>query len=148
MSENKKYFILLFVIMIGFIFTNTSTKNVYYNDKLITQESIGDSLTLDNIRDYILVIGIKKPDIVLRQAILETGWMKCKNCSLDYNNLFGFRYRKKYIKFNHWKESVHYYANWQYYKGYVEGDDYYEWLENIGYAEDINYKVKLESVKL
>ena len=29
------------------------------------------------------------PEVVLAQAILETGWVGCEKCSLDKNNLFG-----------------------------------------------------------
>ena len=35
------------------------------------------------------------PKIVLAQSILETGWYKCENCSMDQNNLFGLWNHKK-----------------------------------------------------
>ena len=61
----------------------------------------------------ILNQGIEHPEIVLRQAIKETGWMECTECSLDHNNLFGFRWKKKYLEFDTWQESVAYYKKWQ-----------------------------------
>ena len=46
-------------------------------------------LTVDNVKEAIIEAGIHS-EIVLKQAILETGWLKCTNCSLTRNNIFGF----------------------------------------------------------
>jgi hypothetical protein len=116
--------------------------------KLVTIESVGDSLTKSNVELYLKIIKVKHPDIVLKQSLLETGNYNCVNCSLDYNNLFGFRYNNKYIKFNNWKESCHYYANWQYYKAYNDTTDYYDFLVKVGYATDKTYVTKLKNVKI
>ena len=57
----------------------------------------------DNQVPELTIANVKKvlkeenfPEIVLRQAITETGWFKCTNCS-SRNNIFGFYYKKKYL---------------------------------------------------
>ena len=89
---------------------------------------------------------IQHPEIVFRQAILETGWFKCENCSMDHNNLFGFYWKKKYLEFDTWQESVVYYSRWQ--KRHYKGGDYYQFLEEIGYATNPDYIKLLKGIKL
>ena len=90
--------------------------------------------------------GIKYSDIVVSQAILETGHFKSDNC-VKHNNLFGLYNSKKkqFYKFNHWTESVKAYRDMVQYR-YKEGD-YCFWLEKIGYAEDPEYIKKVNNIK-
>lgn len=89
---------------------------------------------------------IQYSDIVIAQAILETGHFRSKNCK-ERNNLFGLynSYKKEYFVFNHWAESVQAYYDLVQYR-YKEGD-YYDWLQKIGYAEDPEYITKIKKVK-
>ena len=89
---------------------------------------------------------IKHSDIVVSQAILETGHFRSEKCIKD-NNLFGLYNSKKkeFYKFNHWTESVKAYRDKVQYR-YKEGD-YYQWLEKIGYAEDPEYIKKVTNIK-
>lgn len=104
-------------------------------------------LTLDNVLIEIIKHDIKHPLIVLKQVIWETGWLKCKDCSLDSNNLCGMGWDgSSYHTYNHWTESIEAYRIWQL-KYYKEGD-YYQFLEDIGYATDTNYINKLKSIQL
>jgi hypothetical protein len=89
-------------------------------------------LTLDNVRAELEKQGIQHTEIVMRQVIVETGWLKCTHCSLVSNNLFGFMTKNGYLKFEHWTESVAYYKKWQ--DSYYKGGDYYAFLDKIGYA--------------
>jgi hypothetical protein len=52
-------------------------------------------LNAENVYKSLLEHGIKHPEIVVKQTILETGWYKCKYCSLSENNIFGFRKKQK-----------------------------------------------------
>lgn len=90
--------------------------------------------------------GIKYSDIVVSQAILETGHFRSDNC-VKHNNLFGLYNSKKkqFYKFDHWTESVKAYRDMIQYR-YKEGD-YCFWLEKIGYAEDPEYIKKVTNIK-
>ena len=103
------------------------------------------TLTVENLKIALENAGVQHADIVLRQAILETGWFKCTKCSLSRNNIFGFWYKKKYIQFDDWKDSVSYYKRWQ--DRHYSGGDYYTFLKKVGYATDPNYIKRLKSIK-
>lgn len=102
-----------------------------------------DSALLIEALDY---YGVKHPEIVYAQAILETGHFRSKVCR-EYNNLFGLYNSRKgdYYKFNHWSESVVGYLNYIQYR-YYPPNDYYTFLEEIGYAEDSMYIHKLKRI--
>lgn len=100
-------------------------------------------------------IGIEHPEIVVKQSIEETGWYECTECSLDHNNIFGFRWKKKYLEFDHWKESCDYYLKWQ--NKWYKGQDYYEFLaclwkhrdgRCVPYATSKTYIAKVKSIEL
>ena len=113
---------------------------------LITLMLIGKAQAQDTLQVKALLeaYGVKHVDIVVRQSVVETGWYKCTNCSLDKNNLFGFFYKGKYLEFETWQDSVKEYAVWQ--RRFYKGGDYHVFLKRIGYAEDPNYIHKLKTV--
>lgn len=95
-------------------------------------------LTIPNLITEIERNGIQHPDIVLAQAILETGWFTSSVCR-NKNNLFGLTNPRtgQYYEFNHWTESVEaYYTKVQY---RYKGGNYLRWLNKIGYAEAPDY---------
>ena len=91
-------------------------------------------------------VGVKHAKIVLAQSKLETGRYRSR-VSHIYHNLFGFRTKKGYIKFTRWEESVAYYKKWQdkHYKR-SKYDSYYDFLLDIGYAEDTLYTQKIKKM--
>ena len=103
------------------------------------------SLVDSNVYREIVAHKIYHPDIVLAQAKLETGNYKSKACTI-YNNLFGLRKPDgSYYKFNSWQESVKAYKDWVQNK-YTPPNDYYDFLDSIGYAEDESYISKLRDM--
>lgn len=100
----------------------------------------------DDLMAVLEYYNVKHKNIVYAQAILETGYFRSKVCR-EYNNLFGlYNSRSKdYYKFNHWSESVVAYLNYIQYR-YKPPDDYYKFLEEIGYAEDPQYITKLKNI--
>ncbi len=98
---------------------------------------------LDSVFDYICEKKIQHSNIVMRQIILETGWLKSKFL-MSKNNIFGFRH-KKYLSFNSWKDCVDYYKRWQdkYYKD--PNEDYYKFLLRKKYAVS-NYANNLKKI--
>jgi hypothetical protein len=103
--------------------------------------------SVQEVYTYIVCSEIKFPDIVLRQAIWETGWFKSKHM-IHKNNLFGFRHSKEYMNFKNWKECVDYYKNWQLRKYTREGEDYYAFLIRIKYAQSNKYIESLKSLNV
>ena len=92
----------------------------------------GAQLTLQQIKDK----GIKHPEIVYAQYRLETG-NGVSRAFTEYNNAFGFIYKRKLMRFKSVESCVEYYKTWQA-KRYVTGD-YFEFLKKIGYAEEEGY---------
>jgi flagellum-specific peptidoglycan hydrolase FlgJ len=105
-----------------------------------------------NVETTLILKEVQFSKIVLAQSILETGWYKCKDCSLQSNNIFGFRVKSGYLSFAHWTESVKYYKKWQdarfkkYKKEICNDEDYYNFLKAVGYAEDPEYENKLKLI--
>ena len=105
--------------------------------------------TKDEVLIELKAQNVLYPEIVLAQSILETGWYTCKNCSLDNNNLFGLWNSKKqeYYYYSEWKHSIGGYKKGIQYKYYKkEYKDYYHFLNDIGYATDPRYIIKLKSI--
>ena len=105
----------------------------------------GKCQTVDSVRDYINTTDLQAKGIVLKQSVLETGWYKSYSCR-ERHNLFGFRYKGEYLVFDKWEDSVDYYVRWQ--KRHYKGGDYYQFLEDRGYAEDQEYIRKLQRINL
>jgi len=98
---------------------------------------------------------IDHPEIVLRQAKLETGNFTSE-FFIDFNNVFGMKYPvrrettaigmyKHHAVYIHWTDAVRDYRLWQdWYKthGY-DLDNYLVFLQEIGYASDKNYIKKI-----
>lgn len=84
--------------------------------------------TKSEVYDYIIASDIQEPQIVFKQVLKETGHLKCSDCSLDRNNLFGFWDGTKYLEFESWERSIDYYENWQIRKGYDGKENYYDFL--------------------
>lgn len=104
---------------------------------------LSDTVNIELLKDACEYYKLEHIDVVIAQAILETGYFRSRICK-TYNNLFGLynSSKKDYYKFNHWSESVEAYKTMVQYK-YKEGD-YYHWLDSIGYATDTHYINKLK----
>lgn len=100
----------------------------------------------DGLREALEFYGIHHPDIVYAQAVLETGNFKSQGCIKD-NNLFGLydSKRKRYHSFDSWVMSVIKYKEWIQ-RRYRPPEDYYHFLERIGYAKDKRYISKLKKI--
>ncbi|MFZ5554472.1 MAG: glucosaminidase domain-containing protein [Bacteroidota bacterium] len=109
-----------------------------------TEAEVVPLLTLENVYFELVKQEIKHPEIVMRQVIAETNWLKCKKCSRQFNNLFGFLTKSGYLKFDNWKESVAYYKKWQ--DEFYKDGDYYLFLRRVGYATSPNYERLLKQI--
>ena len=90
---------------------------------------------------------IKHPRIVLAQAKLESGNYTSYHCRVKNNFLGLYNSRKKeYFKFDHWTDCVQGYKDMIEYK-LRDGEDYYDFLLRIGYAEDPKYISKIKEME-
>lgn len=147
---------ILVGIVIGLLVSLFTTKTIVVYKEINKPNQPIISADTDTVKPYsslmdssvyreIVSQKIYHPDIVLAQAKLETGNYKSKACNV-YNNLFGLRKPNgSYYKFNSWQESVKAYKNWIQNK-YTPPNDYYNFLDSIGYAEDISYTNKLRNM--
>lgn len=94
-------------------------------------------LTKSNVLLEILRHNIKFPLIVYKQAMKESGHLKCNDCSLRLNNIFGF-FDTKYLNFNHWTESVIYYKRWQLKRLKSSDTNYYYFLKRCWGAPNMD----------
>lgn len=99
-------------------------------------------LTIENLYKVLDKYDVKFPNIVMAQALLETGRFTSPLC-LQSHNLFGLRHPSdgSYYVFNSWEESVKAYKDDVQYK--YDGGDYYAFLNRIGYAQDPKYTSKV-----
>lgn len=114
-----------------------------------------NTLSLSNIKKELVLQDIKWPGIVLRQIIVETGWLNCTNCCLNKNNLFGFQVKGKYLSYATWKDSIKYYKRWQ--TKWYKGGNYYDFLNCLWkhkngvcarYATNPMYTTILKNIKI
>lgn len=76
--------------------------------------------------------GVREPQIVMRQALLETGHFR-SGFLMQRNNLFGFR-AQNYLRFGSWQDSVRYYRDWQARHHKPSDKSYYSFLSRIRYG--------------
>lgn len=112
---------------------------------LMGEGNTSPSISLEDVANEIRKHGILHEKIVLAQAVHETGWFECTDCSLDKNNIFGWRWKGRYMEFDTWQESVAYYARWQ--DRHYKGGNYYEFLKKKGFATDPSYIKKIKKLK-
>jgi hypothetical protein len=159
MKKVCKYLILIVLSLIVGFYTGTQSSKLTPKNTILKEEepvpvklkqpefflydTPNDSLVLQACAYY----GLKHDTIILTQAKLETGNYKSYQCRVN-NNLFGLFNSSKmeYYKFNHWSESVEAYKKWIQYR-YKDEEDYYNFLNRIGYAEDSSYVSKLKWIK-
>lgn len=152
MKKDKSYTTVgaLFYLLIGLIlFSPVTYAQQQTKKKKSTQSKYYKTSQLDvnEVKAYIEAIGIKEPDIVLRQAVYETGDFKYRPLLLKHN-LFGFRHHKHYLQYKSWRACIDYYKKWQD-KNYTDAtEDYYNFLIRIKYATSPVYIAHLKSVKL
>lgn len=107
-----------------------------------------------NVYNYIKKVGIKFPDVVFSQSILETGHFS-SDVFAQNHNLFGMREAKvrptvatgtnlNHATYDNWMKSIDDYKLWQDYvlkgKKINSNEGYLNFLDNYGYAEAGNYK--------
>ena len=144
------------IVLIGFFGIGVMAGKSMHDKTVedITKEQIIQEISFeDSVYNYILELNIQHPEVVLRQARIESGNFKSR-VFLENNNMFGMKIPNKrpnmvsgsnmgYAVYNNWQESVIDYALYQVYSGKnLSKEDYIKMLNN-NYAEDTEYLNKL-----
>lgn len=146
----KNFCLLLIGLIIGYIISPTVKKYTFVEprvqvDTFIVKDTVYVSipkLNKENLRKELIKQKVLNPEIVLAQALLETNQFKSRVCRED-NNLFGLMKNGKYRKFKNWPESVTAYKN-LIQNRYKNHENYFAFLDRIGYAEDQEYIQKIK----
>ena len=121
----------------------------------VTKEEVIELISFeDSVYHYILELNIKHPDVVFKQARIESGNFTSRIFRSN-NNMFGFKQAYKrpntqvgvdrgYAKYDSWKECVIDYALYQTYSAKnLNEEDYIKFLGN-NFAEDPDYLDKIK----
>jgi hypothetical protein len=100
--------------------------------------------TLKEVHSYLYEVGMKHPDIVMSQIIQECGYEIDSYNATHRRNLTGWTVNGQLHTFGYWKSCIRAYKRWQ--DKYYVGDDYFEFLESKGYAEDKTYIKRVKSI--
>lgn len=133
------FFIYIFMIMCS------CTPVVRAEEEPVDITCIDSSFTIEKFVFELHVQGVECPDVVLRQACLESGFFT-SDVWLLTNNPFGFYYKGEYLVFDDYRDAVGYYVRWQ--SRWYKGGDYYQFLHDVGYAEDSLYLSKVKNINL
>jgi DNA-directed RNA polymerase len=133
------------------------------NDIIINSDGIyaiphqKDVFTEQKLKQYLVELNVKYPNIVFAQAKLESGNFKSKIFE-ENNNLFGMKQpsirattatgeQYNHATYNSWRESVLDYALYscKYTSGIKSESEYIAYLGSR-YAEDTNYIFKLKNI--
>lgn len=133
--------IVLIIALLFGIFITSAPSNISRN--LYYEYEISDSILYDALIHY----EVRYPKSVLAQAKLESGnytsyVYKTKN---NFLGLYNSR-KKDYYEFEHWTQCIIAYKKLVEYK-LKEGENYHDFLERIGYAEDPAYVDKVKTIE-
>ena len=140
--KNLKYILLISI----FLFISMTDRSETQVREYRVTDCLSLPLSESSLKEVLDYYDIAFPEKVMAQAKLESGNFKSNIC-LCYNNLFGLYNSSSgdYYRFTTWQESVKFYKI-KIQSRLKKGEDYYEFLERIGYAEDNNYIDKIEDV--
>jgi uncharacterized FlgJ-related protein len=102
----KKILLVSFFVLVACSFVSTKPNKSF-------QVASGDTLTIENLTLTVWSLPFKHKDIIVAQAILETGWFKSSNC-INNNNLFGMR--RSYSRVSTYDTTINgyaHYSNWK-----------------------------------
>ena len=151
MKIHVVWFIIALLVVAFFI--NVYSDNKKENTIVEKEDSVSVQwrqnhflLSEENLYNELVAQGVDFPEIVTAQAILETGHFKSYAC-LQQNNLFGLRDNKgTYMSFPHWTDAVAAYKKYIQRYNHPVPEDYYAYLQELGYAEDPQYIDKLKQI--
>jgi hypothetical protein len=151
-APKRKFDWFFFVNWIKMLFSKKAFMLILFLSLFLNIQAKPEYFFVRQIHEELKCQNVEFSRIVIRQAILETGWFKSK-VYRNKNNLFGFRTKNGYLTFDSWEDSIVYYKKWQKkhytrFKEKTEDTCYYNFLRWVGYAEDELYITKLKSIRI
>ncbi len=153
----QKIFNIVMCIMVSLLYAMTISDHFAYNREKVrvldtpvvyieSPPSFKDKNPEEGLKEALAYYGIKYPNIVYAQAVLETGHFTSSVCQ-NKNNLFGLYDSKvgEYYSYDHWTACIADYRD-KIQSRLREGEDYYEFLKRTKYAEDKEYINKLKRI--
>lgn len=154
-------YVLFFLLIIMLMMVSAKKPKLVVKNKYITEEMSviikGAEFSKGKFYDYIKMCGIRFPDIVYAQAVLETGNFTSDRF-LEHNNAFGMKVARSrpttasgehtdHAQYDTWMLSVQDYALYQsaYLRDLRTERDYLSYLSQH-YAEDTAYIEKLKKI--
>lgn len=151
LTDSLFIFIIVVVGIFCFIYQEQLTeKEKEMREMEIKPDSISLSsleLSKENFLFACISLNIDSPRIVYAQAQLESAYFS-SNLFRSQNNFLGLynSRTKSYYSFDHWTSCLQAYRDFVQYKW--DGNcSYYEFLENLPYAEDPDYIKKLKRLQ-
>lgn len=107
---------------------------------------VGEPITSATFYQALVELEVQHPEVVLAQAQLETAYFTSTLCK-EYNNTLGLydSRSKDFYKFDTWVISIMAYKQLVEYK-LKDGEDYYDFLTDLPYAEDPMYLKKIKTL--
>jgi hypothetical protein len=151
------FFAMIFVIVVISFWAKTKLEPTQFEKELIVFEndSSDTSFTFDRFKQFVVDAGIKFPDIVIAQAVCESGFKS--TIWKENNNPFGMKMAKSrnttaietnrnHAKYKNWQMAVIDYAYYQavFMRKVNSRENYFKALNS--YAEDPNYENKLKTI--
>jgi hypothetical protein len=154
----------LIICLICFIISLSSNKDNRTVSTIVEYQHIfdaNDPYTENKLRNYLIQLHVKYPDVAISQMKLETN-NGTSNIFIQGNNLFGMKVAVMrpttavssisggHAVYSHWRQSVLDYALWQ---SFVEDPENIStetnWINYISrfYSKDDSYKIKLLNIK-
>lgn len=145
------------LILLMSISKSNGTHEYVHDSEAIVLDADKDIFSVEKLRQEIDDCGIRFGDIVLAQAILETGMFRSK-IFIESNNLFGMKVARSrnttatgenrgHAMYDNWRRSVQDYSLYQstYLRKVRTRDQYFRYLSEY-YAEDPMYVEKLKKM--
>lgn len=103
---------------------------------------------------YLLNYKTLEPEITAAIIAYETGFLSCNNCAMtSHNNLTGFMWKGKFIKYDSYSDNIKAYIKWQQkryipYKRKYPDKTYYDFLTDIYYCDNMkNYIINIKQIQ-
>lgn len=143
---------IIFILLFCFTFMSFHVEEQKQEQTNIEKVCDTSFLASNELNDSILYLAliyyeVKHPKTVLAQAKLESGNYTSNLCA-EGNNFLGLynSRRKEFFRFDHWTDCIIAYKEMVEYK-LLDKENYYDFLERIGYAEASNYVQVVKQVE-